>query len=178
MAAPSGCALSGARKRLRSTLRLLAAGGWNLAARAELRWKVHPRRGIPAAGRPGRTPPHPSMPRPADRGHRRVQDRRRAVSDRVPSGQIFDAPVICCQRKQNLTLVGHWPHGEVAVCKGRATNTPCQHRSRMRTVLRDDHMTCRPPAIAVSVVTDPLIHRSRRCSASVAWSGMGLRRMR
>jgi hypothetical protein len=108
MAAPSGCALSGARKRLRSTLRLLAAGGWNLAARAELRWKVHPRRGIPAAGRPGRTPPHPSMPRPADRGSqfdrnslpsrfwllprdaadRRVQDRRRVVSDRVPSGQI------------------------------------------------------------------------------------------
>ena len=30
------------------------------------------------------------------------------------------------------------------------------------TVLRDDHMTCRPPAIAVSVVADPLIHRSRR----------------
>jgi hypothetical protein len=27
---------------------------------------------------------------------------------------------------------------------------------------RDDHMTCRPPAIAVSVVTDPLIDRSRR----------------
>ena len=33
---------------------------------------------------------------------------------------------------------------------------------RKPTVLRDDHMTCRPPAIAVSVVTDPLIHRSRR----------------
>src|SRR5215217_1593677 len=40
-----------------------------------------------------------------------------------------------------------------------AVGTPTRTK---RTVQRDDHMTCRPPAIAVSVVTDPLIHRSRR----------------
>jgi hypothetical protein len=45
-----------------------------------------------------RGPIKPASPPTAPRHHRPVR-------------ADFDAPVIGCQRKQNLTLVGHWPRG-------------------------------------------------------------------